>query len=218
MDLQFKYVAQALPFLLAGMKLTIIFTVGGLAIGFFLGAIVGLGRTAKNKYAFSAATVYVEVIRGTPILVQAIWIYYAMPQLLGLNLDILPAGITAIAINSGAYIAEVVRGAIEGVPKGQREAGRSLGLNHYHTLYHIIWPQAFRRMIPSLGNQFIISLKDTSLFTIIGAAEMTRQAQISVASNFAYFEIYSLLAVLYLSLTIPITLMLRYVERRLDVN
>lgn len=218
MNLEFRYFVETFPFILSGMKMTIFFTVGGLALGFVLGALIGMARTSKNKYIFSVATAYVEVVRGTPILVQAICIFYAMPQLLEINFDKLTAGILAIGINSGAYIAEVVRGAVEGVPKGQAEAGRSLGLNQFQTLYHIVWPQAFRRMIPPLGNQFIISLKDTSLFTIIGAAEMTRQAQISVSTNFAYFEVYTLLAAMYLSLTIPITIILRIVERRLDVS
>ncbi len=218
MEFEVQAMFKSFPFLLEGMKWTIYFTVTGLILGFAIGVIIGFGRTAKNKLLFSAATVYVEIIRGTPILVQAIWIYYALPELLGFNLNEFMAGTAAIAINSGAYIAEVVRGAIQGVPKGQREAGRSLGLNHFQTMRYIIWPQAFKRMIPPLGNQFIISLKDTSLFSVIGAAEMTLKATVVVAANFSYLEVYSLLALMYLSLTIPLTIALRSLERRLDVS
>lgn len=213
-----RVMTKALPFLLTGMKMTVYFTISGLFFGFILGSIIGLGRTSKNRTLHGAASVYVEIVRGTPILVQAIWIYYALPQLLGFNLNTLAAGTAAIAINSGAYIAEVVRGAVEGVSKGQSEAGRSLGLSKLQTMRYIIWPQAFRRMIPPLGNQFIISLKDTSLFTIISAAEMTQKSQIVVAANFKYLEIFTLLALLYLSLTIPMTMVLRTIERRLDVS
>ncbi|WP_019121818.1 ABC transporter permease subunit [Brevibacillus massiliensis] len=144
-------------------------------IGFLIGAIVGLGRSVKNPLLYGAATIYVEVIRGTPIMVQALYIYFALPLMLGIKIDPIIAGIMSIAINAGAYIAEIVRGSIQSIDPGQVEAGRSLGLTSAQTFYNVVWPQAFRRMIPPLGNQFIISLKDTSLLTVIGVGELTRQ-------------------------------------------
>jgi glutamine transport system permease protein len=117
-------------------------------------------------------------------MVQVMFIYFGLPLALGMRVPPLAAGIVAIGINSGAYIAEIVRGAIQSIHKGQTEAGRSIGLTRLQTLLYIIWPQAFRRMIPPLGNQFIISLKDTSLLVVIGVGELTRQGQEIIAVNF----------------------------------
>lgn len=216
--LDWAYAIKALPILIQGLKFTLLIAIAGILIGFFIGIVVGLGRVTKNKFLFSLSTLYVEIIRGTPIMVQALYIYFALPMILGIKIDPLVAGITTIAINAGAYIAEIVRGAIEGVDKGQVEAGRSLGLNKFQTLHKIIWPQAFRRMIPALGNQFIISLKDTSLLTVIGVGELTRQGTIVVSSNFRAVEVYTAVAILYLLLTLTISLGLRLVERRLHVK
>lgn len=222
LSLDWGVAVQSLPFLLKGIKLTIIITLGGLLFGFFIGVIAGVARTAKNKLIFSIATAYVEVIRGTPILVQVLFIYFGLNQILQQTvqwkIDPITAGIAAIAINSGAYIAEIVRGSIQSIEKGQVEAGRSLGLTRFQTFYHIVWPQAFKRMIPPLGNQFIISLKDTSLFAVIGVGELTRQGQISVSTTFAAFEIYTFVALLYFVLNVTISLILRMIERRLDVG
>ena len=216
--LDWSYAIGAMPFLLEGIKLTIIIAVIGILIGFLIGIIVGLGRLSKSKFLFGLSTVYVEIIRGTPIMVQALYIYFALPMMLGIKVDPLVAGVTAISINAGAYIAEIVRGAIQGVDKGQVEAGRSLGLTKFQTLYRITWPQAFKNMIPPLGNQFIISLKDTSLLTVIGVGELTRQGTIVVSSNFRAVEVYTAVAILYLILTLSISLGLRFIERRLDVK
>ncbi len=222
LDLNWGLAINALPLLLEGMKLTIIIAVVGLFFGFFLGAAAGLARTSKNKILSGIATIYVEAIRGTPILVQALYLYFGVNQVLiyalGWKIESVPAGILAIAINSGAYISEIVRGAIQSIEKGQVEAGRSLGLSSFKTFYYIVWPQAFKRMIPSLGNQFIISLKDTSLFAFIAVGELVRQGQIAIAVTFAAFEIYTVIAALYLLMTLPISIVLRHIERRLDVN
>ena len=121
----------------------------------------------------------------------------------------------AISVNSGAYIAEVVRGAIQSIEKGQVEAGRSIGLTRYQTMRFVIWPQAFKRMIPPLGNQFIISLKDTSLLVVIGVGELTRQGQEIVADTFRAFEVWLTVAIMYLCLTMTMTYFLRKLERRI---
>jgi len=209
---------DALPVLLQGLKYTVLIAIIGILLGFLIGVIIGLGRLSKNKILFGLSTVYVEMIRGTPIMVQALYIYFALPMMIGTKIDPLVAGITTIAINAGAYIAEIVRGAIQGIDRGQLEAGRSLGLTHFQTMLRIIWPQAFRRMIPPLGNQFIISLKDTSLLTVIGVGELTRQGTIVVSSNFRAVEVYTTVAILYLVLTLSISLGLRFIERRLHVQ
>jgi glutamine transport system permease protein len=127
------------------------------------------------------------------------------------------AGVTAIAVNAGAYIAEIVRGAIQSIDKGQVEAGRSIGLTHFQGLVYIIWPQAFKRMIPPLGNQFIISLKDTSLLVVIGVGELTRQGQEIIAVNFRAFEVWLTVAIIYLAMTMLISKTLNVVEKKLEI-
>lgn len=216
--LDWSYAIEALPFLLQGIRYTIVIAITGILIGFIIGIVVGLGRLSKNKFLFGISTIYVEMLRGTPIMVQALYIYFALPMMLGIKIDPIVAGVTTIAINAGAYIAEISRGAIQGVDSGQAEAGRSLGLTKLQTLYRITWPQAFKRMIPPLGNQFIISLKDTSLLTVIGVGELTRQGTIVVSSNFRAVEVYTAVAILYLILTLSISFGLRIIERRMQVR
>lgn len=222
LNLDWGIAIKAIPFLLSGIKWTIIIATIGLLFGFIIGAIMGLARTSKQKLIYALGTIYVEAIRGTPILVQAVYLYFGMNQILlqmfHFKIEPIPAGIIAISINSGAYIAEIVRGSVQSIHKGQVEAGRSLGLSKFKTFYYIVWPQALRRMIPPLGNQFIISLKDTSLFSVIAVGELLRQGQLVVSSTFAAFEIYTVVAVMYLVMTLSISFVLRRVERRLDVG
>lgn len=209
-------VTEFLPELMTGLYYTLIISVVGLLFGYVLGAVFGLGRISTNKLLYGIATVYVEVIRGTPILVQAIWIYFALPLIIQYTLDPVVAGIIVIAINSGAYIAEIVRGAVQSIEKGQMEAGRSLGLSHGQTMRYIIWPQAFKRMIPPMGNQFIISIKDTSLLSVILVPELIFQGRLIVANHFNAVEIYTTVAVFYLAITLSLSIALRRLEKRLD--
>ncbi len=206
-----------LPYLWKGVQLTFIITLVGVAIGFVIGVFTGIGRLSENRFIFWLTTVYVEVIRGTPILVQILFIYFGLADLFGINLDKMTASIIAIALNAGAYIAEIVRGGIQSIDKGQTEAGRSIGLTSGQTMRYIVWPQAFKQMIPPLGNQFIISLKDTSLFSAIAVNELLYQGKYYASSTFVYFEPYIMVAIFYMAITIPSMLILRRVERRLDV-
>lgn len=211
-------VIEFLPNLGTGLFYTLLISVVGLFIGFILGAIFGLGCLSKNKFFYSIASIYIEVIRGTPVLMQAIWIFFALPLITGYNIPSVAAGIIVISINSGAYIAEVVRGAVQSIDKGQMEAGRSLGLNHNQTMQHIIWPQAFKRMIPPLGNQFIISIKDTSLLSVILVPELMFQGRLIASNHFNAVEIYTTVAVFYLAITLTLSYILRFIERRLDTQ
>ncbi|GIN92348.1 glutamine ABC transporter permease [Siminovitchia terrae] len=211
-------VIEFLPDLTKGLYYTLLISVVGLLIGFALGALFGIGRVAKTKIFYIISTVYVEVIRGTPVLVQAIWIFFALPLVIGKNLDSITAGIIVIAVNSGAYIAEIVRGAVQSIDKGQMEAGRSLGLNHQQTMLHVIWPQAFKRMIPPLGNQFIISIKDTSLLSVILVPELIFQGRLIAANHFNAVEIYTTVALFYLVITFSLSMVLRFFERRLETE
>ncbi|MDC3426255.1 amino acid ABC transporter permease [Aquibacillus sp. 3ASR75-11] len=205
------------PYLIEGIQLTLLITIVGVLIGFVIGAFIGIGRLSKNKLIYSFSSIYVETIRGTPILVQIFFIYFGLSDLFGINFDKITASIIAIAINAGAYIAEIVRGGVQSIDKGQWEAGRSLGLTSSQTMRYIIWPQAFKRMIPPLGNQFIISLKDTSLFSAIAVNELLYQGKQFATTTFVYFEPYFMVGVFYLIITIPSMIVLRMVERRLDV-
>ncbi len=160
------------------------------------------------------AQVYILLMRGTPIVVQVMFIYFALPLLVNLRIDGFTAAIFTLMINSGAYIAEIVRGGLLSVPKGLQEAGQAMGLPFYKILAHIIGPVALRRMIPTMGNQCIISLKDSSLFIVIGVAELTRQGQEIIAGNFRAVEIWAAVAVIYLIMTGFIALALKFIEHR----
>lgn len=218
-EFEFKYsvIWESVPVLLQGVKLTIWITIFGLLIGFFLGALAGLAKTSKNKFSQKLAGVYIESIRGTPLMVQVLFLYFGLPLVLGMRVPPLFAGIVAIGLNSGAYIAEIVRGAIQSIDRGQAEAARSIGLNRFQSMLYVIWPQAFKRMIPPLGNQFIISLKDTSLLVVIGVGELTRQGQEIIAYNFRAFEVWLTVAIMYLILTMTISKFLNYFERRMRI-
>lgn len=209
-------VVEFLPALATGLYYTLLVSVVGIGSGFIIGAFVGLGRLTKIKPLYWLCTAYVELIRGTPVLVQAIWIYFALPLIINYTLPSVLAGIIVIALNSGAYIAEIVRGAVHSIDKGQMEASRSLGMGRQLTMINVIWPQAFRRMIPPLGNQFIISIKDTSLLSVILVPELIFQGRLVVANNFNAVEIYTTVAAFYLAITLSLSLVLRFIERRLE--
>ncbi|MDC3418435.1 amino acid ABC transporter permease [Aquibacillus salsiterrae] len=209
---------DSLPTLFQGLKMTVLITLIGLFFGFILGAIVGIARLAKSKLIRGISVVYIEAVRGTPILVQVLFIYYGLTEdLIGLSINALTAAIVAIAINAGAYIAEIVRGAVYSIDKGQSEAGRSLGLTESQTMRYIIWPQAFKRMLPPLGNQFVISLKDTSLFSVIAIGELLYMGKQYYNVTYEIFETLAMVCVLYLMITVPASIYLRRLERKLDV-
>ncbi|ACN15395.1 GlnP6 [Desulforapulum autotrophicum HRM2] len=209
---------ETIPMLMRGLKFTIIIALGGLGAGFFLGALFGLLKLARHAVPRILAIVYIESIRGTPMLVQAMFLYYGVPMAMGLRIPPITAGIIIIAVNSGAYIAEIVRGSVQSIDPGQTEAGRSIGLTRSQTMAYIIWPQAFKRMIPPLGNQFIISLKDTSLLMVIGVGELLRTGQEIVAVSFKAFEVYLSVAVVYLAMTLSIARGLRILEHHLEMK
>lgn len=215
MDFDWSVIVDAMPSLLSGARLTIFITLGGLAGGLVVGFVAGLMRAYGNALLNSIAFAYIELIRGTPIVVQVMFIYFALPVLANVRISPISAAITAIVVNAGAYIAEIVRGSFLSVHKGLKEAGLALGLPFWKVLLYIIGPVAFRRMIPPLGNQFIVSLKDTSLFIVIGVGELTRQGQEIMAANFRAVEIWTAVAVFYLIMTGTLTLILRVVEKKM---
>ena len=217
MDFDVSVIVNALPALLQGAKLTVLITVAGLLGGTVVGLVFGLMRAYGNRLLNTLGFLYIELVRGTPIVVQVMFIYFALPVIANVRVDPMTAAIVSIVVNSGAYIAEIVRGAFLSVPKGLREAGLALGLPSWRVLAFVIGPVAFRRMTPPLGNQFIVSLKDTSLFIVIGVGELTRQGQEIMAANFRAVEIWSAVALIYLCLIGALTFALRTVEKRMRI-
>ena len=217
MNFDFTYVWQAFPILLQGLKLTLFISLLGLCGGFIIGLIAGVARALGGRISKTLSLIFVEVIRGTPIMVQVMFIYFALPLLLPIRIEPITAAVVTIMINSGAYIGEITRGAILSINKGFKEAGLAMGLSSRATLWHIIMPLALRRMIPALGNQWIISIKDTSLFIVIGVAELTREGQEIIAGNFRALEVWTAVATLYLVVTLCLSFLLKKLEKRMHI-
>ncbi|WP_264602720.1 glutamine ABC transporter permease GlnP [Rhodobium gokarnense] len=217
MDFQFDVVVDSIPVLMEGLALTLQITFLGLIGGIALGVLAGLARVYGNFLINGIAMIYIETIRGTPLVVQVMFIYFALPLATGLRVAALYAAIFAIVLNSGAYIAEIVRGAVLSISKGLIEAGKALGISSWQNIAYIVGPLAFRRMVPPLGNQVIISLKDTSLFIVIGVGELTRQGQEIIATNFRALEVWTSVALIYLAVTTILAYLLRLLERRIRI-
>ncbi|AAM85243.1 glutamine ABC transporter permease GlnP [Yersinia pestis] len=217
MQFEWSAIWPAIPLLLEGAKLTLWISVLGLLGGLIIGVIAGLARAYGGWLSSHIALVFIELIRGTPIVVQVMFIYFALPMMIPLRIDPFSAAVVTIIINSGAYIAEITRGAVLSIHSGFREAGLALGLSQRGTLLYVIAPLALRRMLPPLGNQWIVSIKDTSLFIVIGVAELTRQGQEIIAGNFRAMEIWSAVAVIYLIITLALSFVLRRLERKLKI-
>ncbi|AIN19223.1 glutamine ABC transporter permease GlnP [Yersinia enterocolitica] len=217
MQFEWSAIWPAIPILLEGAKLTLWISVLGLLGGLIIGVIAGFARAYGGWLSRNIALVFIELIRGTPIVVQVMFIYFALPMMMPVRIDPFSAAVVTIMINSGAYIAEITRGAVLSIHNGFREAGLALGLSKRDTLRYVIAPLALRRMLPPLGNQWIVSIKDTSLFIVIGVAELTRQGQEIIAGNFRAMEIWSAVAVIYLIITLALSFVLRRLERKLKI-
>ncbi|MDH2435545.1 glutamine ABC transporter permease GlnP [Pokkaliibacter sp. MBI-7] len=217
MQIDWSIILDFLPQLLKGAQVTIHITLFGLVGGLILGGIAGLMRAYGGRVLNAIAFTYIELIRGTPIVVQVMFLYFALPVLAGIRIDPMSAAILAIIVNAGAYIAEIARGALLSISKGLTEAGLAMGLPHWKVLLYITGPLAFRRLIPPLGNQCIVSLKDTSLFIVIGVGELTRTGQEIMAANFRAVEIWAAVAIIYLVMTGTLTLLLRIIEKRMRI-
>lgn len=213
--MDFSFLNVLLPMLFRGLKVTIYIAVTGIILGFLLGALAGFALQTKCKIAKAVAEIYIWVIRATPLIVQALYVYFVIPKIIGVDLTSNTAGIIVITINSGAFIAEIVRGALDGIDPGQREAGLSLGLTPAQTMIHIIIPPAFRSMLPALFNQFIISVKDTALLSVIVVNEITKQIQNYAAISFKTIEAYTTGAIFYLVLISILIVLQKQVEHRI---
>ncbi len=218
MTFEWSAIVDALPALLRGAAVTVMVAAASLTAGMILGTAIGVLRTYAPRPVSAVMQIYVGLIRGTPMVVQIMFIYFALPPLLGIKLTALTAGMIALTVNSSAYLAEIVRGGFLAVPDGLREAGLSMGLPLHRVLLYIIGPVAFRRMIPALGNQFIIGLKDTSLLIVIGVAELTRTGQEIMTENYRAVEIWTAVGAIYLAIISAMAIVFRLVEKRAHVK
>lgn len=214
LNFDFDLVVRSFPLLLMGAGITVQITALSVGFGLLIGMFVGMARLSLVWPVKALAAVYVDFIRGTPLLVQIFLIYFALPLVVGQRIDPFIAAITACSINSGAYVAEIFRAGIQSIDKGQMEAGRSLGMTWAQTMRYIILPQAFKRIIPPLGNEFIAMLKDSSLVSVIGFEELTRRGQLIIARTYGSFEIWLTVAFIYLIMTFTISRLVDYLERR----
>ncbi len=211
----FEYVGQCMPQLTMGLKLTLQMTILSLVLAVIVGMITCLFSISKVKPLNWISGIYLSLIRGTPLMVQAFFIYFGITGSLGIRITSFSAAILVLCLNAGAYLSEIFRSGIAAVNKGQMEAARSLGLPYGVAMRKIILPQAIRIVIPSVLNQFIITLKDTSILSVIGCGELMRQGQLIVARNYESFKTYAIVAVMYYVVVVVLTKIFQLVERRL---
>lgn len=211
----FGLLKESFPSLMSGLKMTIILTVVSLVAATILGVIFGLFQVSNKKLLRAIATIYVDIFRGTPLLVQAFFIYFGVPAALDIRITAVVAGIITLSLNAGAYIAEIVRGGIQSVDKGQMEASRSLGLPYRKAMSKVVLPQAIRIMIPSFINQFVITLKDTSILSIIGINELTQSGKIIIARNLESFQMWLIVGIIYFIIIMILTKVSNHLERRI---
>ena len=216
------------PLFLRGTANTLLIAVTGTILGFLIGLLVAIARTihlgpkasawkrVPVKILHAVLGVYIEVFRGTPMIVQAMVIYYGALQYLGLDMPRLVAAIFIVSINTGAYMAEIIRGGIISIDKGQTEAAHSIGLTHWQTMVSVVLPQAIRNIMPSIGNEFVVNIKDSSVLNVISVTELFFQAKSATGAYFRYFETYFIIALIYLTLTFSITRILRLIEKKMD--
>ena len=222
-------VAKYYPQLLSGVGNTMLIALTGTVAGLAIGLLTGIVRTAPfsrngfvrvlHKILNAVIAVYVEIFRGTPMMVQAMVIYWGYAFASGgSTLPLLPSGILIVSVNTGAYMAEIVRGGIISIDKGQFEGAMSIGMTHSQTMFKVIIPQVMRNILPSVSNEFVINIKDTSVLNVIGVTELYYFAGIIKRQSFETFQTYLVVCVLYFILTFTVTRLLRFVERKLDGN
>ncbi|MEH7074590.1 amino acid ABC transporter permease [Neobacillus drentensis] len=211
-------ISAAIPMLLKGLQVTLYIFVIAIILGFLIGLVIALLRLAPSKILNWIAKIYVDAIRGTPFIVQLFFIYFGVNSLQIVSLNSTTAGIVTVAINAGAYFAEIIRAGIQSIDKGQTEAARSIGFTGAQTMRYVVLPQAFRRMLPTITNQSIISLKDTSLLSVIGIADLTQQGQIQASATFEAFKIWLVVGIIYFIIIYLLTILANFIERRIQLR
>ncbi|MDR0446478.1 MAG: amino acid ABC transporter permease [Oscillospiraceae bacterium] len=216
---------------LKGTGMTVLLAVIGTAAGFVIGLIIGVVRTipkqAGGKTGFSLRAlalgvlnsllaIYTEVLRGTPMMVQAMLIYYGLTEFAKVNIAAIPAGMIVITLNTGAYMAEIVRGGIQSIDPGQSEAAKAIGMNHWKTMLYVVLPQAVRNILPATGNEFVVNLKDSSVLNVITVTELFYATRAIRGSYYRTYEPFLIAAAIYLALTFISSRLLRLLEKYLD--
>ena len=210
------FAAEHLPFILAGVPVTLALWAIALAFGFAFGLVLAWCRIYGGRAVYGAATAYIEIFRGTPMLVQMLFIYLGLPEV-GIVFDPFTAAAVAIGLNPSAYQAEYFRAAIRSIPAGQMTAARAMGMSEFGGLIHIVLPQALRRVIPQWSNEAILELKFTSIAFAIGVSEITARGETIGFQSFRFFEVFLIVAVVYLVLTATVAQILQFVEGRVRV-
>ncbi|MBQ2971164.1 MAG: amino acid ABC transporter permease [Ruminococcus sp.] len=214
---------QAWPMLMQGLKLTVEISLISIAIGMVIGLVSCLMGLSKLKILNAISAVYVWIIRGTPMIVQAFIVYYGIPIVVqqfnpAFVISEFLAGVITLSLNAGAYLSEIFRSGIQAVDNGQVEASRSLGIPSGKTMFKVVLPQAFKITIPSIVNQFIITIKDTSILSVISLAELCNQAKQYSASTYRFFEVYIIIGVLYLIIISLLMILSKYVEKKVSYD
>jgi polar amino acid transport system permease protein len=205
-----------LKFLLSVLEQTVLMSFTAIAISMVVGLAVALPGMSSSKGWRRFNRVYVEVVRAVPILVLILWVYYGLPQLMGISIGVFGAGVLALALSDSAFQAEIFRAGIQSVNRGQYEAARTLSLNNLDTMRYVIFPQAIKRILPALGNQFVYMLKMSSLVSVIGMQELTRKANELVVTEYRPLEIYTILVLEYLVLILAVSGVFRWFESRMQ--
>ena len=221
-----RIITENWPMFLRGAGLTLFISILGTILGALIGLLIGTIRTIPMpdrgikrillKIVIAILSAYVEFFRGTPMIVQAMVIYYGSMMAFNIDMDRTAAAIFIVSINTGAYTAEIVRGGIISIDKGQFEAAHALGMNHIKTMLNVILPQVLRNILPAIGNEFVINIKDTSVLNVISVSELFFQAKSVAGNNFRYFETFFVACFIYLVMTLTVTRILRLIERKLD--
>lgn len=215
-DFSFLWAYRGL--ILWGLGVTILYTVGTIVLGLAIGLATGLLRLSRSKFVTLPLIAYVEIFRCTPLLVQIIWFYYALPVVLGIDIPAHVAATLVLSLYTGAFYAEIVRGGVNSIERGQWDAAHALGLRRVQLLRLVILPQAVRRMIPPFMNQSIIQLKNTSLVSTIAVADLLYEGQMITSATYRPLEVYTMIALLYFAVLFPLTLGAQWVEQRLALK
>ncbi|MGB9759330.1 MAG: amino acid ABC transporter permease [Thermoproteota archaeon] len=210
------FLTSIFPYLIQGLVFTLELSVLGFVLGFFLGVTLAVLRLSNDKLLSSISSLYIDLIRGTPLLVQILIIYFGLPSL-GLYFDPITAGVLAIGLNSGAYQAEIIRSGIKSIPKENIESAQSLGLTDFKIYKFVVLPLAIRNVIPALTNELVTLVKDSSLVSVIGVAELTRRGEYIIAWTFRPFEVYLLVAMIYFVICYFLSKLSSKLEKKLAV-
>lgn len=215
------------PLLLRGAGTTLLLALSGTLVGFIIGLAIGsvraipVHRSDSARYwilkiANAILSIYIEVFRSTPMIVQAMVIFYGAAQVFKITMPNLLAGFIIVSINTGAYLSEIVRGGIQSVDPGQREAAQAIGMTYGSTMLHIVLPQAIRNILPALGNEFVVNIKDTSVLNVISVSELFFVSKSAAGTYYRYFEVFFVTSVVYFIMTFAATRLLRLLEKKLD--